>query len=85
MIFLSIDGLHLFWFSQKIAHAHIPGRQNENKLKEKHAESSEQLVNRVPTSIYTNFVSVDFEKKYARLPRSIRMYKSKVNYFFTIL
>ena len=25
-------------------------------------ESSEQLVNRVPTSIYTSFVSVDFEK-----------------------
>ena len=25
-------------------------------------ESTEQLVNRVPTSFYTNFVSVDFEK-----------------------
>ena len=48
--------------SQKIAHAHISGRQNKNKLKEKHAESSEQLVNRVPTSLYTSFVSVDFEK-----------------------
>ena len=31
-------------------------------MKEKHAESSEQLVNRVPTSLYTSFVSVDFEK-----------------------
>ena len=41
---------------------HISGRQNKNKLKEKHAESSEQLVNRVPTSIYTSFVSVDFKK-----------------------
>ena len=47
---------------RKIAHAHISGRQNKNKLKEKHAESSEQLVNRFPTSIYTSFVSVDFEK-----------------------
>ena len=55
---LAIDGLRFFWFSQKIAHAHIPGRQNKNKQKEKHAESSDQLVNRVPTSI----VSVDFEK-----------------------
>ena len=36
--------------------------QNKNKLKEKHAKSSEQLVNRVPTSIYTSFISVDFEK-----------------------
>ena len=30
-----IDGLRLFWFSQKIAHAHISGRQNKHKLKEK--------------------------------------------------
>ena len=36
--------------------------QAKQKLKEKHEESSEQLVNRVPTSIYTSFVSVDFEK-----------------------
>ena len=42
----------------KIAHAHISGRQNKNKMKEKHAKSSEHPVNRVPTS----FVSVDFEK-----------------------
>ena len=55
---LAIDGLRFFWFSQKIAHAHISGRQNKNKQKEKHAQSSDQLVNRVPTSI----VSVDFEK-----------------------
>ena len=33
----------------KILHAHISGRQNKNKLKEKHADSSEQLVNRVLT------------------------------------
>ena len=78
---LAIDGLRFFWFSQKIAHAHISGRQNKNKQKEKHAQSSDQLVNRVPTSI----VSVDFEKKYARQFRGIWMYKSKVNYFFTIL
>ena len=58
----SIDGLRLFWFSQKIACAHISDRQNKNKLKEKHAESSEQPVNRVPTSIYTSFVSMDFQK-----------------------
>ena len=58
----SIDGLRLFWFSQKITCAHISDRQNKNKLKEKHAESSDQLVNRVPTSIYTSFVSMDFQK-----------------------
>ena len=40
----------------KILHAHISGRQNKNKLKEKHAESREHPVNRVPTS----FVSVNF-------------------------
>ena len=43
-------------------HAHIFGRQNKNKLKENHTESSEQLVNRDPTSIYTSFVSANFEK-----------------------
>ena len=59
---VNIDGLHLFWFFRKIAEAHISGRQNKNKLKENHAESSEQLVNRVPTSLCTSFVSVDFEK-----------------------
>ena len=53
-----VDGLHLFWIFQKIAHAHISGSQNNNNLKEEHAESSEHPVNRVPTS----FVSVDFEK-----------------------
>ena len=30
------------------------------KLKEKHVESSEQLVNRLPTSLCTSFVSADF-------------------------
>ena len=34
--------LRLFWFSRKIAHAHTSGRQNKNKLKEEHVESSEQ-------------------------------------------
>ena len=58
----AIDGLSLFWFSQKIAHVHISGRQNKNKLKEKHAESSEKLANRFPASIYTSFISVGFEK-----------------------
>ena len=38
-------------------HVHISGRPNKNK----HVES-EQLVNRVSTSLYTSFVSVDFEK-----------------------
>ena len=56
------DRLHLFWFSQKIAHAHISGRQNKNKLKEKHVESSEPLVSRVPTTLYISFISADFEK-----------------------
>ena len=41
---------------------YISGEQSKNKLKEKHAESTEQLVNRVPTSFYTSFVSVDFEE-----------------------
>ena len=57
-----IDRLHLFWFSWKIANAHVSGRQNKNKPKEKHAESSEHLVNRVSTSLYASFVSVEFEK-----------------------
>ena len=48
-------------FPKNCACAHI-WQANKNKLKEKHAESSEQLVNRVPTSLYTSFVSVDFEK-----------------------
>ena len=48
-------------FPKNCACAHIC-QANKNKLKEKHAESSEQLVNRVPTSLYTSFVSVDFEK-----------------------
>ena len=52
----------MFWFSRKIAHAHIYGRQSKNKLKEKHVESSEQLVNKVLTSLYNSFVSVDFGK-----------------------
>ena len=69
---------------RKIAHAHISGRQNKNKVKEKHVESSEQLVNRFPTSIQL-FRICGFWEKYARQLRSIRMYKSKVNYFFTIL
>ena len=47
-----------FDFPEKIVHAHISGRQNKNKLKEKHVKSSEQLVNKVVTS----FVSMDFGK-----------------------
>ena len=57
-----IDGLRLFRFPKKPVHAHISCRQNKNKLKEKYVESSEQLVNRVPTSLYTSFVSCIFEK-----------------------
>ena len=57
------DDLRLFSFSRKIVHAHISGRQNKDKLKEKHVQSSEQLVNRVPTSLHTSFISVDFGKK----------------------
>ena len=79
-----IDSLRLFWFSRKIVHAHISGRQNKNKLKEKHAESSELLVNRDLTSIYTSFV-FGFWEKYARQLHSIQMYKLKVSYFFIIL
>ena len=29
----TIEGLCLFWFSEKIAHAHISGRQNKNNWK----------------------------------------------------
>ena len=43
-------------------HGHLSVRQNKNKLTEKHVESSEWLVNRVPTSLYPSFVSVDFGK-----------------------
>ena len=43
---------------------HTSGRQNKNKLKEKHVESGEQLVNthQGSHSLYTSFVSVDFGK-----------------------
>lgn len=34
--------VRLFLFSRKIAHAPISGRQNKNKLKEEHVESTEQ-------------------------------------------
>ena len=47
-----------FDFPEKL-HAHISDRQNKNKLKEKHVEISEQLVNKVLTS---SFVSVDYVK-----------------------
>ena len=47
-------------FPKYCACVHI--KQNKNKLKEKQAESNEQLLNRVRTSLYTGFVSVDFEK-----------------------
>ena len=57
--FLAIDGLHLFYFFPKITHVHISGTQNKHKLKEKHVEINQQLVNRVPISLYTSFVSVD--------------------------
>ena len=59
-----IDRLHFicFDFPEKLCMDHISGRQNKNKPKEKHAESSEHLANRVPTSLYTSFISVDFEK-----------------------
>ena len=56
------DDLNLFWFSRKIAHAHISGRQNKKKLKEKNVESSDHLVNKVLTSLYNSFISVDFGK-----------------------
>ena len=59
----SIDSLP-FFFPEKFAHVHISGRQNKNKLKEKHVESSKQLVNTHQSShsLYTSFVSVDFGK-----------------------
>ena len=54
-----IDGLHLFWFSRKIAYAHISGKQNRAK------KSTRKVVNRlnwVPTSLHTSFVSMNFGK-----------------------
>ena len=42
-------------------HTYLAGK-TKKKLKGKQAESNEQLVNRLPTRIYTSFVSVDFEK-----------------------
>ena len=59
-----IDRLHFicFDFPEKLCMDHISGRHNKNKPKEKHAESSEHPANRVPTSLYTSFISVDFEK-----------------------
>ena len=38
-----IDNLRLFWFTHKTAHAHKSGKENKNKLKEEHVESSEQV------------------------------------------
>ena len=64
---------------------HTSGRQNKNKLKEKHVESSEQLVNRVPNTLYTSFVSLDFGKSMPVTQHSNVQSKLKVNYFFTIL
>ena len=48
-------------FPKNCACAHI-WQEKQKQTERKHAESSEQLVNRVPTSMYTSFVSVDFEK-----------------------
>ena len=65
-----------FDFPEKLhMHTYLSGRQNKNKLKEKYGESSEQLVNRVLTSLYTSLVPVDSKKKYARLLYSFPMYK----------
>ena len=58
----------------------------KNKLKEKHVESIEQLVNRVSTSLDTSFVSVNFGKNIQTVTQHSDLQgKSKVNYFFTIL
>ena len=78
-------GLRLFSFSPKIAHAHISGRQSKKKLKEDHVESKEQEQLLSSHQFIHQFRSCGFWEKYARQLRSIRMYKSKVNYFFTIL
>ena len=72
--------MRLFWFSCKIAHVHKSGRQNKNKQKEERLESSTaDLLN------LHQFCNREFWEYYARQLRSIRMYKSKVNYIFTIL
>ena len=51
-----------FYFPKKLRMRTYQAGKTKKKLKGKHTESSEELVNRVPTSTYTNFVSVDFEK-----------------------
>ena len=66
---------------------YLAGKTKINKLKEKHMERSEQLVNRQSSHQFLHqFRICGFWEKYPRqLLRSIRMYKSKVNYFFKIL
>ena len=58
---LIIDGLHLFWFSRKIAlRTYLAGKTKINWK-----ESTWKVVNRInwfPTSLYTSFVSVNFGK-----------------------
>ena len=66
---------------------YLAGKTKINKLKEKHMERSEQLVNRQSSHQFLHQFRIwGFWEKYPRqLLRSIRMYKSKVNYFFKIL
>ena len=61
-------------FPKNCACAHI-WQANKNKLKEKHAESSEQLVTEFPP-VYTPVSYLWILRKYGRQLRSIRMYKS---------
>ena len=84
VLYLLGDGLHLFWFSRKTVHAHISGRQNKNKLKKEHVEISEQTLLSSHQFIHQFFVC-EFWEKCARQLRSIWMFKSEVNHFFTIL
>ena len=51
-------------FPKNCACAHI-WQAKRNKLKEKHVESTEQLMNRVCTSFYTSFVSVNKKQEKA--------------------
>ena len=66
--------------------AAISGRQNKNKLKEEHVESSQQLpIEQSSHQFIHQFCICEFWEKHDRELPSIRMYKLKVNYFFTIL
>ena len=75
----------LLLYFVRYVHVYMKSTPNKNKRKEKQVENIEKLVNKVSTELIHQFRIYRFWEKYARQLCSIRMYKSKVNYFFTIL